>query len=312
MIYQHFSVSRSVNRTFLFYSQLQDLLENDKAAIIYFAKQQKALMCFELLLFKWDIVVKILTVLKLPFEATNGAQKADFTLSDFFGCWLSMKRKLTKLMEEGDTALCHFAQTLSEKLDSRGSILLNNMAMISAIYLDPRYKFKLSPEEVQIAKNSLEDLWKRIKIAREIQPELDVPEEEDSFEDECVSAGIPRAYYDDRAKPSTGTFVNEILINAFERYDQTDRLHRKHSLMAFWNERRDEEPVLYDLACIIHSIPPTQATVERAFSTLGFIYSAKRTRLKPSLLENILLIRLNRDLVEPINRRDVEALKNEH
>lgn len=286
------------------------MIQYCKEAVIYFAKQKKALPCFELLLFKWNILIEILDVLKLPYEVTNVVQYATFTLSDFYGSWLTMKRNLKKLLQKED-ALCGFAQAFSEKVDERDSILLNNTAMISAVYLDPRYKFKLSSDEVRIAKTSLEILFQRIKMMKESSPPgADDTDEGDSFESECVASGLPRAYIGDSTRKTTETFDSVAFEKLFQSYDNVERIHRKHSLLEFWNERKNEDPVVYQLACIIHSIPPTQATVERAFSTLGYIYNPKRTRLSPRMLENILLIRLNKDLVEPINHRDLNALKN--
>lgn len=284
-----------------------DLIGNCKAAIIYFAKQRNAMKCFELLLFKWDILAEIVTVLKLPFEVTNAVQNSVYTLSDFYGSWSAMKRSLEKLVLNQD-ALCGFARTFSEKVYERDSILLNNTAMICGVYLDPRFKFKLSSDEVLIAKNSLEHLFQRIKMTKESQSVADEIEEDDSFEAECVASGLSRVYYGNDSKKKTEKFDNAILEKLFESYDEIGRIHRKCSILEFWNDRKDEDAVLYQLACIIHSIPPTQATVERAFSTLGYIYNEKRTRLLPQMLENILLIRLNNELVEPIYRRDVEAL----
>lgn len=274
-------------------------------AIIHFAKQKKALKCFELLLLRWEIVTEIVSVLKLAFEVTNVLQNAVYTLSDFYGSWLTMTRNLEKMVQNPN-AVSGFALKFSEKLENRKSILFNNTAMICAVYLDPRYQFKLTQDEVQIAKCSLENLFQRIKTVNESQTESATPAGEDSFEAECVASGLPRAYYG--TEDSLGAFDSESLKNLFVSYDKIERMHRKHSVLEFWRDQRDEDPTLYQIACIIHTIPPTQATVERAFSTLGYIYNQKRTRLTPKMLENILLIRLNKDLVEPINRRDLEAL----
>lgn len=278
-----------------------------KKAITYLAKQKNAMKCFELLLFKWPIINEIVNVLKLPFGVTNFLQYSTFTLSDFYGSWLTMKRNLEKLLQDPN-ALCGFAQMFAEKVDDRNSILLNNTAMICAVYLDPRYKFKLTSDEVQIAKTSMETLLQRIKMARESQTELSETEEEDSFETDCVASGMPRAYFS-TSKNLTGIFDSGAFDNLFDIYVKVERMHRKFSLLEFWNERKEEDPILYEIACIIHSIPPTQATVERAFSTLGYIYNPRRTRLSPKMLEEILLIRLNKDLVEPINRQDLKAFE---
>jgi hypothetical protein len=45
-------------------------------------------------------------------------------------------------------------------------------------------------------------------------------------------------------------------------------------------------------------VPATSAAVERCFSAAGYISSARRNRLSDSLLENMLVARCNRDLLQ--------------
>lgn len=64
----------------------------------------------------------------------------------------------------------------------------------------------------------------------------------------------------------------------------------------FWAERKSSHKELYELSLITNSVPITQVSVERAFSSLAFILSPLRNSLAQDTLENILLIRLNRDV----------------
>lgn len=43
------------------------------------------------------------------------------------------------------------------------------------------------------------------------------------------------------------------------------------SIFEFWNQMKLMQSELYQLATVIMSIPPTQSTVERAFSALGLV-----------------------------------------
>lgn len=56
------------------------------------------------------------------------------------------------------------------------------------------------------------------------------------------------------------------------------------------------KPVLYKLASVVHAVPPTQTTIERAFSAMALILTHLRTNLSDNNLVNILMIRLNREL----------------
>lgn len=88
------------------------------------------------------------------------------------------------------------------------------------------------------------------------------------------------------------------------------KMHHKESILKYWEDRKNDDPVLYQLACIINTIAPTQVTVERAFSILNLVYNSRRTSLDPNLLEQLLLINLNKELVGVINKRDLEKLDN--
>lgn len=198
---------------------------------------------------------------------------------------------------------------LLEQTQIREPYLLNNSAMLAAVYLDPRYKFKLSTNEIQIAKLSLESLLQRVRRSKlqQSQPKESVVDE-DSFEEECVRSGLARASYGANLNSSEPIESESGSESLFAEYEKISRIHHKSSLLQFWHDHSNNHPVLYELACIIYSIPPSQTTVERSFSILGFIYNCRRNRLSPQHLEDILMIILNRDMVEIIHKRDLQAL----
>lgn len=290
------------------YLQLLQLIENCEAAIIFLAQKPKSSKCFELILLKWPIITAIMEVLKLPYDVTMGIQHSAYTLSDFYGDWMQMTRKLEK-MTQLDGSTKDFARILLDQTKKRESSVMNSSAMLSAVYLDPRYKFFLNESEVRIAKITLTELHTRVSEAKllfsQSQPKEQAADE-DSFEEECVKKGLSRTFYEQDMSSAGPTDINS--ANLFEAYERTDRIHHKNSILKFWDDHSNEHPALYELASIIHAIPPSQATVERAFSVLGYIYNHKRTRLAPETLENILMIILNRDLVEPIHQRDLDAI----
>lgn len=67
----------------------------------------------------------------------------------------------------------------------------------------------------------------------------------------------------------------------------------------------ETKPELYKLATVIHSVPPTQTSVERAFSAMALILNPLKTRLSDKNLENMLLIRLNRENSDEMCQFDV-------
>lgn len=83
---------------------------------------------------------------------------------------------------------------------------------------------------------------------------------------------------------STAVILDEDEFLIFlEQYDEKPiRLNHKYSILQYWEEQRDKYPELHQLACIVNTIAPTQVSVERAFSTLNWIYPHKRSRLSPN------------------------------
>ena len=68
---------------------------------------------------------------------------------------------------------------------------------------------------------------------------------------------------------------------------------KSKSLLLFWKENNLRFPFLSKLTKQILVIQASSAESERNFSLAGFILSAKRSKLKPELLEAIMLLKLN-------------------
>lgn len=261
---------------------------------------------FQLILQKWSVLEEVTGVLKLAFVTTKILQSGSFTLSDFFGCWLKMKFKLKRVIENGESTT-NFASTFLEKILIREKELLRYPTMLCAIYLDRRYKKELkNAEHIAIAKYTLANLYERVLSNRQqSQPSND--SELDSFE----------IYL--RQGDSSINATTEIYSNIFDRADFMKKLeefdeksvhiNHKSDILRDWNERKADHPELYELACIIYGIPPTQVTVERSFSAMAFVFNPKRAKLGQQMLEDILMIKLNSEVVPSINERDLKALE---
>jgi hAT family C-terminal dimerisation region len=61
---------------------------------------------------------------------------------------------------------------------------------------------------------------------------------------------------------------------------------------------RYDDPNLYQLSQDILAVPPTQISVERAFSDLGLILTSRRNRLADNTIENLLVCKLNPDVFD--------------
>lgn len=103
------------------------------------------------------------------------------------------------------------------------------------------------------------------------------------------------------------TIDDNSLTLLMEQYENSlPELHYKEPILNYWESRKSADPIIYQLACIVNTIAPTQVTVERAFSILGIVYNSRRTSLEPGLLEHLLIINLNKEMVPSINNRDLK------
>nr|XP_044250883.1 uncharacterized protein LOC108069747 [Drosophila takahashii] len=70
------------------------------------------------------------------------------------------------------------------------------------------------------------------------------------------------------------------------------------NVLSFWKEKQNTDPELYALSNVCFAVPPTQVTIERAFSTLKLVLTDNRNRLSEETLENILLVKLNPNFLD--------------
>lgn len=100
----------------------------------------------------------------------------------------------------------------------------------------------------------------------------------------------------------------EIKVDLF----QPDPMPASASALAYWESIKEDNFELYQIAMAIFSVPPTEVQIERDFSSLGWVFSERRTRLRHDLLEDIMIIYLNKELYEivSLNHLKEEMEKN--
>lgn len=250
------------------------------------------------------------------FDATIAIQAPDFTLSDFFCSWLKIQIRLQRKVKD---AVCQtqLASVLLKNLNFRKIALLNHPAMLCAIYLDPRVYKELNDKEIMIAKTSLADLHEKIVELKSNPTDSSMNSVNDSLEE----------YFRQRdGSINNSNNVSDTRVEFMQTLDnfrsalQNNSLKRKQgkaaapndvfSIFEFWEKQKMLYPLLYQVASVIFAIPPSQATVERSFSALNYLFTNRRCGLKPSLLEDCLMIKLNADIAQAVNGRDlIEAEK---
>lgn len=246
----------------------------------------------------WIAVEKLLNVLEPFYKCSLRLQAQSHTLSDFYGNWLHITIKLQKMP---DSVL---KTNIVEQMDIRKTMLLDNPIMLSAIYLDPRYQRTLDSDQRKLAIFFLTGVYQKLvnlekntnENVTEIQNQnLENGNESDSFED-LVSFlhSIPNGSSDNQVCDHT----TEIL----EKFNGVVEDLRT-PVLQYW-EAKKAQTVLYKLSQVIFAVPPTQTTVERAFSALALILISLRTRISDQNLQNILIVRLNRDIIKEVHTDD--------
>lgn len=259
---------------------------------------------FKALLENWQTALDLMKILKIPYEATMVLQYKAAPLSDVFGCILKMKFSLEKFVNDNNSSneTKLFANCLLKCIDKRQKDLINNRIVLSAIFFDPRYRNELNTEQIKVAKLTIED-WYRKYIR--INEQTEIQNHTDSFE----------KYFADKNgsgyqnEESNGLSKSEFLLLLADYEEKIGRIHYKRSIWDFWLSQQTSYPLLFELATMILSIPPTQATAERGFSILSYVYNARRTRLDTGMLQDILSIRLNEELWHSVNTREMEKLR---
>lgn len=85
------------------------------------------------------------------------------------------------------------------------------------------------------------------------------------------------------------------IMNKLKKFGNIKRSSMQEDTIEFWAKNKNNMSDIYEISTILNAVPATQVTVERAFSSLPFILSALRNQLHAETLENILIVRLNKD-----------------
>lgn len=300
-----------------------------KNAIEFLAEKyarNKKLKMFKLLLKKWNILRELIVILQVPYKATVALQNHRITLSDAYGIWLKIDIHLSMLCNK-KSYKTHLAKYILECYRERKNVIFDNPAMVCALYMDPRFRGEIShnQEKSDLAKRLLLNLWHRIQ-AVEAQGTLESPENQTIVVDESTencsggSSDLNMSIDFDNSvllnnyltrnqfsMQEFGTTRSESAERSVRRNDcdnmemqielfDPPHLDSEENILNYWAGERDEHEKLHQLAMVVFAIPPTEVQIERDFSSLEHIFSNRRYNLAPNLVDDILLIHLNKDL----------------
>lgn len=292
-----------------------------KDVIEHVADTTKMKEC-KLLFEKWHILKELVTVLQIPYKATIALQKQDITLTDSYGIWLKLPMHLELLL------LNRFKTKLPKYLlgafNRKKDVIFTNPAMACALYLDPRFRQELlqDDEKAEQARSMLLNLWNRINVINTKEIEISRESSEDPTPETSANLSIdfddsiqlnkylektPMQNHptEERSLERNRNLDIEMEINLFD----PPRLSSNASILSYWESIKESNERLYQLATAIFAIPPTEVSIERDFSRLGYIFTNRRSQLSQHLLEDILLIHLNSDLFYNIKTEELNKIR---
>lgn len=232
-----------------------------------------------------------------PFNKySTKLQSDEVTLADFFGYWTLLRIKLAKASPTDS-----FSSILLQRMAHYNSTLMENPLILAAMYLHPSHQRGLTDKkrEAIIFLCNLHNKIKEVESSRSEREASDVyagnyEGESDGELEEYLAACVSAAEINSMPvivgeEPSDVRSLLEDFCGM--------KMPPGMTILQFWESKKYVMPVLYKLAIAVYSVSTTQASVERAFSTLPLIITSRRTKLNNDVLQNMLLIRLNRGVV---------------
>lgn len=284
----------------MLFFQLRNL-KRCHAAIVYCARNECVKPnVFKILLKRWQRLLHYEDVLNILAVATTKLQSESLTLSDAYGIWLIATLKLKHLVEKHPYSTIILEATLLKEMADRKKKALESDACLAATYIDPRYRNDLTDFQKMKAKLFITKLWR--KLNANTITETNLPNNpSDSF--------LLTRHFASQNESSEN--LEEKFMNELSRYIQAETTVAEGALFSsFVGKIGKEYPELNKVLKYLVTIPPTQVSVERAFSTFSFIFSKHRCSLSQENLENILTIRLNKERALSIFETDLELIEN--
>ncbi|KYM94576.1 Zinc finger BED domain-containing protein 4, partial [Cyphomyrmex costatus] len=248
---------------------------------------------------EWLKIKKICTALRPSKICTKRLQEEQLTLSEFFGLWFKTKVTTEALQTS-------FSKLIVEQMIYREENY--NDILLSAVYMDPRYKVLLDNTQIQRAKTHLKRLWIKIVSVNHNNIENSMNKSNENSNGNSSNSSGTGSSYDEfenllKLKEQQHTLMNSSsresdlylhrIENELERYNnEQKRISRRINILEFWEEKKQDQLELYKLAMIVLAVPATQVSVERLFSGLKFILSPLRTNISENILENYCLLEL--------------------
>lgn len=239
---------------------------------------------------EWIIVDKIKSILQ-PFAIqTTVLQSEQLSLSDIYGVWAKLIMELKFF--PGD----QLTKQLLIQMKERQSDLLSNQVLNACLYLDPRYQKYMNERAKQRAIDYLTTVFGRIQRIEGMNEELERRQVAQVNADlEMVLSMMMNRSFDAENDISNNVAARPAIVDILKGFDRTE-MDMNSNIFNYWEQRKTANPELYKLASVVHSVSPSQTSVERGFSAFALVLTHLRSVLGDDILENMLIVRLNGEL----------------
>ncbi|XP_062534674.1 zinc finger BED domain-containing protein 4-like [Armigeres subalbatus] len=260
---------------------------------------------------QWKFIEKFCSAFEPVFVLTLKLQKDHVSLSQFYADWLVCQAEIDGIKQENS-----LASKLLKCMQIRIKKLSSTKAFKASLYLDPRFNFvgskRLSPADKKEAQEYLLALDSLLDAVTGINMQVAEDKENISSPSDFVEVYLAEFFDEDSSsstysQPSNDSLLIELIkletrekVSIASQQSKDGVVVQPFDIVTYWNKRKYLSPRLHRLAMAILSAPSTQVTVERLFSQMKFILSDSRMKLNDVTLKNLMLLKMNSDLLPKV------------
>jgi hypothetical protein len=240
----------------------------------------------------WEFIEGFVDSFEPVWEATLEMQSEDLNIGNFLRTWLKCE---IDLLKKGT----NISLELLDALKNRRTELFLNDAFCAAIFMDPRFlNFREFGDEMKKkAENHLFNTWQRICDLKN-RTSVEASPIQISQSSKWSDLSIWMNGDVESVQGSTRNFSIKEKISSLKFVRPLDV---GQNIFEYWETQKYESRELYDLSRVVLAVPATQVSVERAFSALALVLTKHRTRLDSDILNDILVIKNNKCLLNLLN-----------
>nr|XP_029713643.1 uncharacterized protein LOC115257827 [Aedes albopictus] len=241
----------------------------------------------------WEFIDHYVQAFEPVYICTKKLQERHVSLCDFYIAWLMTISEVRNMFSNP------FTQRLTLALTDRLVKLKSSQVFQMALFMDPRLNYlnsKLFTDDEKLhIQSCIKDTWNRIRKLTTTPCSGTAAE---NVESNC-------SQFDDFLTEMFGGTLSKIdqctassFAQQLKALDAEPRQDHTYNVFKHWLKRRESHPELFEVAMVVLATPSNQVSVERSFSALALVLTSHRAGLGQDALEDILIIKLNRDIFE--------------